>query len=228
VTTSTIRELDAVTGRPTSPPRSLGPHRWVQGFVAGADALTIELLPVGARRGPGWVELVNARSGRPVRLLGPVGATMATAQGSLVGYNTGCARRPASRARYGASGATWVVEWAALSVANVQTGQRWRCVDGHGWTIPMPFSPNGRWFNHVRRRRPSDPVELFVTGPDGRPVRLLSAARFSQEWPTTASPHGPARAILCWRPTRSTRATRGGWPAGGWTRPGRRGCPARG
>lgn len=29
----------------------------------------------------------------------------------------------------------------------------------------------------------SGPIELLVTGPDGRPVRLLAATRFSQEWP---------------------------------------------
>ena len=165
MTTFTVREPDAATGRQASPPRSLGPHRWVQGFVAGGRALTTELLPLGTRPGPGWVELVDARTGRRVRRLGPVGATMATAQGALVGYNTGCARRPAPRARYGASGPAWVVECAALSVVNVETGQRWHAVDGHGWTIPMPLSPDGRWLSYVRRPRPSGPVELSVTGP---------------------------------------------------------------
>ena len=72
---------------------------------------------------------------------------------------------------------------AALSVVNVETGQRWRGVDGHGRTVPMPISPDGRWFSYVRRPRPSEPIGLSVTGPDGRPVRLLAAARFSQEWP---------------------------------------------
>jgi hypothetical protein len=181
VTTFTVRELDAVTGRQTSPPRSFGPYHWVQGFVAGGRALTIELLPLGVR-GPGWVELVDVRTGRPVRRLGPVGATMATAQGALVGYNTGCARRPA-RGRYGAGGPEWVVECAALSVVDIESGRRWRPVDGRGWTIPMPISPDGRWLTYVRRPRPSEPIELYVTGPDGRPVRLLAAARFSQEWP---------------------------------------------
>jgi hypothetical protein len=47
----------------------------------------------------------------------------------------------------------------------------------------MPLSPDGRWLSYARRTHPSGPVELSVTGPDGRPVRLLSAARFSQEWP---------------------------------------------
>jgi hypothetical protein len=182
VTTFTVRELDAVTGRQASPPRSLGPYRWVQGFVTGGRALTTELLPLGARRGPGWVELLDARTGRPVRRLGPVGATMATAQGSLVGYNAGCSRRPAL-GRYGAGGPEWVVECAALGVVNVETGQRWRSVDGRGWTIPMPLSPDGRWLSYVRRPHPSGPVELYVTGADGRPVRLLRAARFSQAWP---------------------------------------------
>jgi hypothetical protein len=107
---------------------------------------------------------------------------MATAQGVLVGYNTGCAHRP-PRARYGAGGPNWMVECAALSVVNVQTGQSWRGVDGRGWTIPMPISPDDRWLSYVRRPHPSDPVELYATGPDGRPLRLLSAAHFSQEWP---------------------------------------------
>jgi hypothetical protein len=47
----------------------------------------------------------------------------------------------------------------------------------------MPISPDGRWFSYVRRPRPSGPTEPYVTGPDGRPVRLLSAAQLSQEWP---------------------------------------------
>jgi hypothetical protein len=181
VTTFIVRELDA-RGRQTSPPHSLGPHRWVQGVVAGGRALTTELLPLGAHRGPGWLELLDARTGRLVRRLGPVGATMATAQGSLVGYNIGCARRPARR-RYGVGGPEWLVECVALTVADVETGQRWRSVDGRGWTIPMPLSPSGRWLSYVRRPRPSGPVELSVTGPDGRSIRLLAAARFSQEWP---------------------------------------------
>jgi hypothetical protein len=170
-------------GTPCSPrpwKRSLGR---TAGFVAGGRALTAELLPLGTRRGPGWVELVDARSGRPVRRLGPVGATMATAQGPLVAYNTGCTRRLAPQARYGAGGPEWVVECAALSVVDIATVQRWRSVDGHGWTIPMPLSPDGRWLSYVHRPRTPGPVELSVTGADGRPVRLLAAARFSQEWP---------------------------------------------
>jgi hypothetical protein len=75
------------------------------------------------------------------------------------------------------------VECAALSVANVQTGQRWHAVDGRGWTVPIPISPDGRLFSYVRRPRPSGPIELYVTGSDGHPVRLLAAARFSHEWP---------------------------------------------
>lgn len=142
VTTFTVRELDT-QGRQTSPPRSLGPHRWVQGFVAGGRALTTELLPVGARRGPGWLELVDARTGHPVRRLGPVGATMATAQGRLVGHNSGCARRP-TRDLDAAGGRAWLVDCATLGVINVETGQRWRSVDGRGWTIPMPISLDGR------------------------------------------------------------------------------------
>jgi hypothetical protein len=40
-----------------------------------------------------------------------------------------------------------------------------------------------RVLSYVRRPRPSGPIDLAVTGPDGHPVRLLSATRFSQEWP---------------------------------------------
>ena len=181
VTTFTVRELDT-QGRQTSPPRSLGPHRWVQGFVVGGRVLTTELLPVGARRGPGWLELLDVRTGRVVRRLGLVGATMATAHGRLVGHHTGCARR-AARNLDAAGGPAWPVGCATLSVVNVDTGQRWRSVDGRGWTIPMPISPDGRWFSYLRRSRPSGPIDLLVTGPDGRPVRLLGATRFSQEWP---------------------------------------------
>jgi hypothetical protein len=133
---------------------------------------------VGARRGQGWLELVDVRTGRPVRRLGPVGATVASAHGPLVGYNAGC-----TRLRYGrAGGPEWRMECATLRVLDVETGQRWCDMDAHHWTVPMPLSPDGRWLSYIHRPRPSDPTELYVTGPDGRPRRLLAAARFSQEW----------------------------------------------